>query len=299
MPQEQLEASVQELLPQTMDELLSFADAYIAPEAVESILKWDVSDIFYNYYFIGQYMVVGGEAGDDENQIDIYNLESIECLKVYQKLNQFFYIEPDMVTYDSVLQDFIDGKVVFSVVTNDAIARLEEAGEDGSFPFEYGIMTVPRISEALAGRSLSVTNAVVVNGYSGQQELANRFATYLTTEYLDNFYTRTGKTASSYHAAYENFWLNAFRSEYEKSIPMPKMIETSNFWIQLEILFSRVWNGENINDLVRGLSEQMMTQILGQPFTEEYIEEPQTEPEEEEEYIDDGETMDDGEVTNQ
>ncbi len=43
----------------------------------------------------------------------------------------------------------------------------------------------------------------------------------------------------------------------------------------------------------------MMTQILGQPFTEEYIEEPQTEPEEEEEYIDDGETMDDGEVTNQ
>ena len=299
VPQEQLEASVQELLPQTMDELLSFAAAYIAPEAVESILKWDVSDIFYNYYFIGQYMVVGGEAGDDENQIDIYNLESIECLKVYQKLNQFFYIEPDMVTYDSVLQDFIDGKVVFSVVTNDAIARLEEAGEDGSFPFEYGIMTVPRISEALAGRSLSVTNAVVVNGYSGQQELANRFATYLTTEYLDNFYTRTGKTASSYHAAYENFWLNAFRSEYEKSIPMPKMIETSNFWIQLEILFSRVWNGENINDLVRGLSEQMMTQILGQPFTEEYIEEPQTEPEEEEEYIDDGETMDDGEVTNQ
>ena len=80
-----------------------------------------------------------------------------------------------------------------------------------------------------------------------------------------------------------------FRTEYESSIPMPKMIETSNFWIQLEIVFSRVWNGENINDLVRGLSEQMMTQITGEPYTEEYIEEPQEVVEEEGEFIDDGE----------
>jgi len=66
------------------------------------------------------------------------------------------------------------------------------------------------------------------------------------------------------------------------------MIETSNFWIQLEILFSKVWNGENINDLVRGLSEQMMTQVLGEPFVEEYIEEPKEEVLEEGEYVDDG-----------
>lgn len=299
VPQEELDAAVQELLPETMDELLAFADSYVAPEAVESILKWDVSDIFYNYYFIGQYMVVGGEAGDDVNQIDIYNLESIACLKAYQKLNQFFYIDPDLVTYESVLQEFIDGKVVFSVVTNDAVARLEEAKEDGSFAYEYGIMPVPRISETLAGRSLSVTNAVVVNGYSTKQELANQFAAYLTTEYLENLYERTGKTAAAYDVIYEKESLNAFAAEYARSIPMPKMIETSNFWIQLEILFSRVWNGENINDLVRGLSEQMMTQILGTPYTEEYLEEPAEEVEEDVEYIDDGEPISDDAVIDQ
>lgn len=299
VPQEELEAGVQELLPETMEELLSFADAYVAPEAVESILKWDVSDIFYNYYFIGQYMIVGGEAGDDVNLIDIYNLESIACLKAYQKLNQFFYIDPDTVTYEGVLQEFIDGKVVFSVVTNDAVARLEEAKEDGSFAYEYGIMPVPRISETLEGRSLSVTNAVVVNGYSTRQELANRFAAYLTTEYLENLYDRTGKTAAAYDVTYEEENLNAFAEEYAKSIPMPKMIETSNFWIQLEILFSRVWNGENINDLVRGLSEQMMTQVLGTPYTEEYLEEPPEEVEEDVEYIDDGEPIGDDAVIDQ
>lgn len=295
--QAEIEAGVQKLLPETMNELLSFADMYVAPENVDSILKWDVSDIFYNYYFVGKYMVVGGEAGDDTSQIDIYNLEAIQCLKAYQKLNQFFYIDPDTVTYDSILQDFIDGRIVFSVVTNDALARLEKAREDGSLVFEYGIMPVPRISEELEGRSLSVTNAVVINGYSEKQELANRFATYLTTEYLENLYARTGKTASAYDAPSDNEYQNSFLEEYEKSIPMPKMIETSNFWIQLEIVFSKVWNGENINDLVRGLSEQMMTQVTGEPYTEEYIEEPQEVQEDEGgEFVDDGEGITEDDV---
>lgn len=289
--QAEIDRRVQELLPETTEQLLTFADSYEAPEMVESILKWDVSDIFYNYYFIGNYMIVGGEAGDDPAQIDIYNLEAIQCLKEYQKLNQFFYIDPDTVTYDSVLQEFIEGKVVFSVVTNDAVARLEKAKEDGSFACKYGIMTVPRISETLEGRSLSVTNAVVINGYSEKKELANRFAAFLTTEYLDNLYDRTGKTAASYDVSYENPCMENFRVEYESSIPMPKMIETSNFWIQLEILFSKVWNGENINDLVRMLSEQMMTQVLGEPFTEEYIEEPEEETQEAGEYVDDGQAI--------
>lgn len=298
--QAEIDRRVQELLPETTEELLTFADSYEAPETVESILKWDVSDIFYNYYFIGNYMVVGGEAGDDSAQIDIYNLEAIQCLKAYQKLNQFFYIDPDTVTYDSVLQDFIDGKVVFSVVTNDAVARLEQAKEDGNFAHEYGIMTVPRISDTLEGRSLSVTNAVVVNGYSKKKELANRFAAFLTTEYLENLYARTGKTAASYDVTYENPAMESFRDEYETSIPMPKMIETSNFWIQLEILFSKVWNGEDINDLVRMLSEQMKTQVLGEPFTEVYIEEPTEETQEEEgEYVDDGEGITEDDVIDQ
>lgn len=299
LTEEELEQKVQELLPETMSDLLAFADVYNAPENVESILKWDVSDIFYNYYFIGNYMVVGGESGDDTSQIDIYNQEAMDCLKAYQKLNQFFYIDPEMVTYDSVLQDFIEGKVVFSVVTNDAIARLEQAKEDGTFGYEYGIMQVPKISDSLEGRSLSVTNAVAVNGYTNNQENAKLFAEFITVGYLDNLYKRTGKMASGYLAPLTDENIKQFMMEYEHSIPMPKMIETSNFWLQLEILFSKVWRGENINDLVRGLSEQMMTQITGEPFEEEYIKEVEEEMEESVEYIDDGEQITEDDVIEQ
>ena len=44
---EQLEAGI----PANMDEMLAFADNYDAPENVEAVLRWDVSDIFYNYFF--------------------------------------------------------------------------------------------------------------------------------------------------------------------------------------------------------------------------------------------------------
>lgn len=248
-------------IPANMDEVLAFADNYDAPENVEAVLKWDVSDIFYNYYFVGNYMVVGGDSGDDENNINIYNEETKKCLEVYQNLNQFFYIESDTVTYDSVVQDFIDGKIVFTVATTDVLEKLEEAKAEGSFAYEYGIARIPQPSAELLGRSLSVTNCVAVNGYSEHKELANRFAAFLTGSYYENLYERTGKVSANLAANPDNEGLAMFMEEYQNSDSLPKMIETSNFWIQLEILFSKVWEGEDIDSLLKNLSDQIISQL--------------------------------------
>ena len=87
-------------------------------------MKWDVNNIFYNYWIVGNYMIVGGDPGDDRNDININNPETIQCLEVYKALNQFFFIESDTVTYDSVIQDFIDGKTMFTIGTTDVGKRL-------------------------------------------------------------------------------------------------------------------------------------------------------------------------------
>ncbi|MBO7387459.1 MAG: sugar ABC transporter substrate-binding protein, partial [Lachnospiraceae bacterium] len=158
-------------------------------------------------------------------------------------------------------QEFIDGKVVISVATNDIIATLNAAKVEGRFNYDYGIMNVPKINDELYGRSLSVTNVVAVNGYSANKEIANDFAEYLTGEYTQNLYARTGKTASAYQDEYLDKRLGVFMSEYENSISMPKMIETSNYWIKLEVLFAKVWNGENIDNLVRDLAAEISSQI--------------------------------------
>ena len=247
-------------VPQTMDDILNIADTFDVPEGVEGVLKWDVSDIFYNYWFVGNYMIVGGDAGDDETQINIDNPETVACLEVYKALNQFFFIESDTVSYESVLQDFIDGKTVFTIATTDAVQRLAQAKAVGELAFDYGVAMMPDVSAELQSRSMSVTNAVAVNGYSRHKELANKFAAYLVDECADSLYDRTGKFPANLNAAAEEGPLTIFKLEYAESIPLPKMMETGNFWLQLERLFAKVWNGEDVTAQVQELAAQIAAQ---------------------------------------
>lgn len=250
-------------LPSTVDDLLNIADTFDAPEGVEGVMKWDVNNIFYNYWIVGNYMIVGGDPGDDRNDININNPETIQCLEVYKALNQFFFIESDTVTYDSVIQDFIDGKTMFTIGTTDVVKRLEDAKADGSLTFNYGIARMPDVSAELSSRSLSVTGAAVINGYSEHKELADRFAAYLAEGYSDGLYERSGKMPASLHAAEnaDNGALTVFADEYADSVSLPKMLETGNFWMQLEVLFSKVWNGEDVTTLVEQLAGTIAEQV--------------------------------------
>lgn len=249
-------------IPATIEDIRQMADTFDLPETVEGIFSWDVSDIFYNYYFVGNSMNLGGESGDDSRQIDIYNQESIASLEVYQELNQFFSIDSSTVNYESVLQDFMEGKLVFTIATTDAAAALAAAKEEGSFVYDYGVALTPDPSAEMAGRSMSVTSVVAVNGYSEHQELANEFATFLVDGYVENLYDFTGKAAANRKANEDNGALQIFLEEYETSMPLPKLMEASNYWIQLEVLFAKVWNGEDVSALVEQLDQQMRTQLI-------------------------------------
>ncbi len=44
------------MIPSKISDITTFANNYDAPDAVEAVFKWDVTDIFYNYFFVGNYM---------------------------------------------------------------------------------------------------------------------------------------------------------------------------------------------------------------------------------------------------
>lgn len=282
---------VQQALPDTIEDIRAFADEYDAPEQVEAVFKWDVSDIFYNYFFVGDAIDVGGANGDQADSIHIYNEDAIKCMRVYQDLNQFFSIDTREISYDSVLQDFMDGKIVYTVATSDVLSKIEMAKAEGNFAYEYGISMLPDVSEELSSASLSVTQCAVVNGYSAKKDMANDFAVYLTQYASDLLFARTGKlSVSNTGDTYEDANKAAFLEEYMCSVPMPKMIETSNFWVELEITFARIWGGEDANDGLKALSEKIMAQVTGGEYTEEYIDVPE---EVVEEYVDEEEASGD------
>lgn len=248
-------------IPQTVDDILNIADTFDLSEGVDGIMNWDVSDIFYNYWIVGNYMNVGGESGDNDRLVNIANQETVQCLEVYKALNQFFFIESDTVTYESVMREFLEGKIVFTIATTDAVDRLAQAKEDGSFAYDYGFSLMPDVSPELKSRSMSVTSTVVVNGYSENKELANRFAAYLVEECADSLYEWTGRVPASLNANQDNGPLQIFKQEYAESIPLPKMMETGNYWLYLERLFARVWNGEDVASLVGELAQQISFQL--------------------------------------
>jgi len=283
--EEDIEARIIELIPQTFEELLAFANEYDAPAAVDGVFKWDVSDIFYNYFFAGNYMNVGGPCSDTPEEVDIYNLDVIKAMQIYQSLNQFFSFEANDMKYASVIEEFMAGKMVYTTATSDIIRTLDAAKEEGTFTFDYGLVEIPDLNDELKTRNLSVTNTVVVNGFSDRKEDANKFASYLTTRAAFSLYEKTGKIPALTKAACKDDFTEVFFSEYEDSVPAPKMMVTSNLWVQLEVTFAEVWNGAGVSKSLQSLSEMIMSQINGTEYEEEYIEEP-VEEEETVEYLD-------------
>lgn len=283
--EEKIEEKINESIPKTFEELMEFADNFDAPPAVETIFKWDVKDIFYNYFFVGNYMDVGGDNGDDSSQINIYNMDVITALTVYQDFNQFFSFEYENVTYDSVVQDFIDGKLVFATATSDIIKRLEDAKASGEFEYEYGITKIPNLNENLISRSLSVTSTAAVNGFSNKKDAANSFARYLTISKSSDLYAMSGKLSACSSVTYNDELASAFFKEYSESRSVPKLMATSNYWLLAEIAFANIWSGKNVNTEVKNLSEQIKGQVTGVTISEDYIDVP-VDNDQEIEYLD-------------
>lgn len=249
------------MIPSTIDDIKDFANNYDAPEAVEAVFKWDVSDIFYNYFFIGNYISIGGDGGDNNLLFNVYNEQAVEALRVYQDLNNFFSIDAKDVSYDKIIQDFIDGKMVFSVATTDAIRKIEDAKREGGFDFEYGVAVLPDVSRVLKSRGLSVTTVAAVNGYCDKKAEANDFASYISYEKGQELYRLAGKISCKRECVYENNEIYNIMNEYEKSVPLPKMIETQDYWVQLEIAFTKIWNGADPDETLKGLSDTLSSQL--------------------------------------
>ena len=246
--------------PSTIDEILDYADNYEATDAtekVENIFKWNVADIFSNFFFISNYVNLGGETGDDPTQVSLDAQEVKDCLAYYQSLNAFFAIDADEVTTDNVLQEFIDGKTVYTIAKTDAIAQIDAAADS----YFYGIAEVPNLTDELSTKGLSVTNSVVVNAYSKERDTAKEFARFLTYDKADELYAMSNKMPVRLGVSYENPEMSVLLDQYENSVEVPKLTDLSNYWIEMEIAFANIWKGNDVNTEVDSVTRKIMSQL--------------------------------------
>lgn len=261
--------------PVSIDEILAYADNFegsAATERVENIFKWNVADIFFNFFFVANYVNLGGSTGDNRAEVDLSAEEIVRCLEYYQSLNAFFAIDADEVTTDDVLQEFIDGKIVYTIAKTDAIAKLDAAiaegtayqvpeGEAENNGYFYGIARVPDLTGELHTKGLSVTNSVVVNAYSGERELAKGFAKYLTYDKVDSLYTMANKMPAKMGVSYANEEMNLLFAQYEDSVEVPKITDLSNYWIEMEIAFANIWRGNDVGTEIESVNQMIHAQL--------------------------------------
>lgn len=271
---EEVALRANEMVPSSIADILTFAGTYSLPGEVEGVFKWDVTDIFYNYFFVGNYMDAGGPAGDSITSLDLYNSEMVSCLKTYQMLNTYFAIDASETDYDSIVEEFINGKMVFTVATSDAITRIRAAQADGTCEYEFGAAQIPSLNDYYKTRTMSVTGCVVINGYSEHAAYAAEFAEYMIGTTDASLFTRTGKLPALNGLEYEDDTLKTYFEVYTESVPLPKMIETSNLWMRMEITLTQIWNGANCNQALKDMSEAIMKQVVGRHYEEMLLPEP-------------------------
>ncbi len=255
--EEQIAFLVDVMIPETIDELITFSNNLEAPEGLETLFKWNINDVFFNYFYLGEYMTLSPEA------LDIYNDNTAACIEVFKHLTEYFYMDAETVTTESVLQEFMEGKMLFTILDSESAVALERARTEGTLTFDFDYALTPDPSEALKGRPLSVTNVVVVNGHTDFPETAVDFAKFLTMESYctDQFFEKTGYLSSCKNVEAGSNMETVFYQEYEASANMPNYMATSDFWMLLENAFNEIWDGADPGEILRALEESMKNQI--------------------------------------
>lgn len=265
----------EEILPVSLVGILEFANKYDAPEGSEEFFKWNVCDVLYNYMFAGAYMDLGGECGDNPEEINLYNENAIYGLSLFQDFNQFFSIESKEIDYSGVIQEFKEGKLVFTMANADIISELEMAKADGSFTYEYGIVPIGMMNAIYNAKGLSVTQVAVVNAYGSRCDEAENLAGFLACEYSENLYSRSGKMSAFKLKEVPVPQMEQVFATYENTNPIPKIVESSNYWLLVERLYTDCWNGADVNAKLRELSCQIKYQVQGNAEEEPEIPTPE------------------------
>lgn len=255
--EEQIANLVQIMIPETIDELITFSNNLEAPDGMESVFKWNINDVFFNYFYLGAYAVL------TDKEINIYNENTAACMEVFKHVTEYFYMDADIVSTESILQEFMEGRVLFTILDSESALKLEIANAEGEIGFSYDYALLPDPSSELQGRPMSVTNVVVVNGYTEYADTANDFARFLTMqpEGTEQMYEKTGYIPANAQTAVTTNMEKIFKQEYEKSVTIPNSIVTSNFWMLLETAFNEIWDGADAQTTLESVENRLKDQI--------------------------------------
>lgn len=255
-------------MPKTFDDVKTFADGFNDGESTEehdyshvsAILRWDISDVMYSYGFLGAYLNVGGELGDNPDIIDVDSADAIKAGEYYNSLAQYFYTDEETAKYENVIDEFLQGKIIYTIASADIIGRLEAMETESGKKPQIELSVLPALTPQLKTKQLSVTDIIMVNPFADMKKEATDFAEYLSYDMSDEMFDICGEIAAK-RVEYDNEYVEEFVKAYENSAGMPKLMTTADYWMKAANLEKNIWNGESVSEQLEKLDAELTERI--------------------------------------
>lgn len=237
--------------PLTFGSITDFAVNFEDETNSKVLFRWDISDPYCDYLYLGTGARIFGENGEDISVFDVNNDSVIQNMTYYQSLREYFSLDVDTSSYEQIKSELTNGTLVYGIVKTDVLAELSGYGST------YALCPVPALSDTLSTQDLSTTYGAFVSSYSKHSEYANLFAAFLSYEYAENAFGLTKRVAVCSTIDHEDVNETSVYEQYCQSIPAPKALESGDFWIYMEICFKNIWNGNDVASEMEELQNQM------------------------------------------
>lgn len=217
-----------------------------AKKEKSALLRWDLTDVFYNFAFVGSRVVMEEDEGEGAGRVSVNTEELTECLKAYQSMSKQYPMELNKTTDDENTAAFLGGSLYSMLAKSSSLRKVTAAQLNGTGKVSYGIAKIPDISETMKTSPLSITMLAEVNGLSQKKKEAARFAKFLTYEEAENLYRETGRFPARKDVYSAETDLGKVMEAYESSVPVPRMTDFGSYWMEIQTSFERIWKGADI-----------------------------------------------------
>lgn len=285
------DANLLETAPASIDDILTFLDAYEDTGSTKAVFRWDVADPYINSMFIASYANLFGKNGDEPTELEVNNEKCVAVMEYFQSLSAYLWMNKGNISHDTIMTRIKDGTLVLGLCKSDILPTLyemqvlnentteatteaenpegeettesEETSEDDTqiTATNYQISYVPSLTQDMSSTSFSTTYSVFINPYGKDTAIGNMFGLYLSVACAGEQYAGNGKLPVIDQKDKFDEMQKIVYAQYLNSQPVPKVMVFGDYLAESGITFDKIWDGENVKEQLDMLQQTMEEKI--------------------------------------
>jgi maltose-binding protein MalE len=228
-------------------ELADFCNNYqitVSNENVTQLVLWNASDMFINYGFSCGSIDIGGESGDDSDELSVDKNRLKSAMEKFVEQKDVFGISRSAYTVQEIMELFAQGKVAYTITDATNLKTVADSGVN------YGICELPDFDDNLKTTSMSENVCAFVNPYGGQMTVAKAVAHALSFDYSDSLYDLSGVlSARQTKSKAKNYStrIGKLYEIYDNSTVKAKFMGSAYFYTKYDIMIHQIWDGSDMS----------------------------------------------------